>query len=197
MSGFELAPRAAPVLIHLLRGVIYRDQHEDLWQTLLALQAVARDYFRVIGLDLFVDEGEGYAFLRQREPDPAEAEPLPRLVARRPLSHGLTLLCVLLRRRLVELDAGGGDTRLVLGREQMVEMLRVFLPASGSEARMVERIHRHINRLVEYGFLRPLKGEGERYEVRRILTALVDAQWLTELEARLAASSGDAQAAQD
>jgi len=140
----------------------------------------------VIGLELILDESEGYAFLRQREPEPEEQSPLPRLVQRRPLSYPLSLLCILLRKRLVEQDAGGGDTRLVLGREQMVEMLRVYLPERGSEAKTVDYIHTQINKAVDYGFLRKLKGGEDTYEVQRILKALVDADWLVDFDAKMA-----------
>ena len=184
---FGAPPQVAPVLIHLLKGVLYRDRQEALWQTLLDLQAVVRDYVAVIGLELILDEAEGYAFLRQRAPQEDAEQPLPRLVQRRPLSYPLSLLCVLLRKRLVEQDAGGGETRVVLGREQIVEMLRVYLPDRGSEARTVDYIKAQINKAVDYGFLRRLKGEEERFEVRRILKALVDADWLADMDTKLEA----------
>ncbi len=182
----ESPPQAGPVLVHLLKGVLYRDQQEVLWQSLLDFQTVVRDYVAVIGLELMLDEAEGYAFLRQREPEPEEQNPLPRLVQRRPLSYSLSLLCILLRKRLVEQDAGGGDTRLVLGREQLVEALRVYLPERGSEAKTVDYAHTQINKAVEYGFLRKLKGTDDNYEVQRILKALVDADWLVDFDAKLA-----------
>jgi hypothetical protein len=37
------------------------------------------------------------------------------------------------------------------------------------------------------GFLRRLRGTDNQYEVRRILKAFVDAQWLSELDQRLSA----------
>ncbi|MCP4407685.1 MAG: DUF4194 domain-containing protein [Gammaproteobacteria bacterium] len=180
------AIQSAPVLIHLLRGVLYRDQHELLWQALSESQVTVRAYLAVIGLDLVVDEAEGYAFLRQRQTDPDQEQvALPRLVPRRPLSYPVSLLCVLLRKRLVEQDAGGGETRVVLSREQIVDMMRVFLPLKGNEAKTVDQINRHINKVIELGFLRPLHGQENQFEVRRILKALVNADWLAELEDKL------------
>jgi hypothetical protein len=40
--------------------------------------------------------------------------------------------------------------------------------------------------VVELGFLRRLRGQEGQFEVRRILKAFVDAQWLAELDQRLA-----------
>lgn len=178
-------PRA---LIGLMKGVVYQEDDAPLWQALLALQARVRDYVAVLGLELIFDEAEGYAFLRTR---PAvEGEPaLPRLVQRRALSFPVSLLLALLRRKLAESDAGGGDTRLILSREEIVELIRVFLPAGSNEARLIDQIDAHLNKIVELGFVRRLKaqgsGQGQMIEVRRILKAFVDAQWLAELDQRL------------
>jgi hypothetical protein len=94
-----------------------------------------RDYVAVLNLELVLDEAEGYAFLRSR-PEPEEGDAaLPRLVARRPLSFPVSLLLALLRKKLAEFDASGGDTRLVLSRDEVVELMRVFLPEGSNEAR--------------------------------------------------------------
>lgn len=176
------------ILIGLMKGVVYQEDDAPLWQALLALQARVRDYVAVLGLELIFDEAEGYAFLRTR---PAvEGEPaLPRLVQRRALSFPVSLLLALLRRKLAESDAGGGDTRLILSREEIVELIRVFLPSGSNEARLIDQIDAHLNKIVELGFVRRLKaqgsGQGQMIEVRRILKAFVDAQWLAEFDQRL------------
>lgn len=180
--------------INLMKGVLYREGDERSWGALLDLQARLRDYMAVLGLELVLDEAEGYAFLKSRpEPGEDEAAPkLPRLVARRALSFPVSLLLVLLRKKLAEFDASGTDTRLVLSRDDIVELVRVFMPERSNEARLVDQIETHINRVVDLGFLRKLKpasGTGSanaNYEIRRILKAFVDAQWLAEFEARLA-----------
>ena len=189
-------PDLSTLVISLLKGVIYREGDEPLWGMLLKLQARVRDYVAVLGLELVLDEAEGYAFLKSRaEAAPDEAAPkLPRLVARRPLSFPVSLLLALLRKKLAEFDAGGGDTRLVLSRDNIVELVRVFLPQSSNEARLIDQIETHINRIVELGFLRRLQAAGgpPAFEVRRILKAFVDAQWLAEFDARLAAYQAQA-----
>ncbi len=142
-----------------------------------------RDYVRVLGLDVIVDEAEGYAFLRQRAEEPDGSEPVRRLVPRRPLSYPVSLLLVLLRKRLAQHDASGGDTRLVLSREQIVDMVRVFLAAGPNEARLEDQIDTYIRRVEELGFLRAIKEENTSlYEIRRILRAFVNADWLADLE---------------
>ena len=154
-SGAALSALVVP----LLKGVIYQENDARQWQALLRLQPAVRDYVAVLGLELALDEAEGYAFLRSRPQDDEDSELqlLPRLVPRRPL----------------------------------VELVRVFMPDSSNDARLVDQVDAHINRIIELGFLRRLKSgavgnAAASYEVRRILKAFVDAQWLSEFNERLA-----------
>lgn len=176
--------RLGEVLIALFQGVLYRDTGATLWQPLMDVQGRVRDYCATIGLELILDEAEGYAYLRQRAAAAEEPE-LPRLVPRRQLSYPVSLILVLLRKKLAEFDATGGDTRLVVGRDQIAEQVRLFLPQTGNEARLLDRMDAHLNKVVELGFLHRLRGQEHQFEVRRILKAFVDAQWLSDFEQRL------------
>lgn len=188
-------PELSQLMVHLLKGVLYRGEDEHLWESLLRLQARVREQAGVLLLDLVLDEAEGHAFLRSRDPpgESSEATPVPRLVVRRPLSYAASLMLALLRKRMAEFDARGGDTRLVLSRDEIAELLRVFLPDGTNEARLIDQVDSTITKVVELGFMRKLKpatgiqaGQGAaHYEVRRILKAFVDAQWLAEFDAKL------------
>jgi hypothetical protein len=186
-------PDLSVLLIRLLKGVVYREDDERLWDALLRLQARVREQAEVLLLDLVLDDSEGHAFLKSR-PDPEKSEGgprMPRLVARRQLTYAVSLLLALLRKKLAEFDAGGGDTRLVLSRDQLVELVRVFLPDGPNEARLIDQVDATIAKVEDLGFLRRLKPavgtaqDRRHYEVRRILKAFVDAQWLAEFDARL------------
>lgn len=196
-SALPAVPELSQLMVHLLKGVLYRDDDERLWASLLRLQARVREQSGVLLLDLVLDEAEGHAFLKSRpDPDESEGAPrLPRLVARRPLSYPVSLMLALLRKRMAEFDAGGGQdgngSRLVLARDDIAELMRVFLPDGTNEARLIDQVDATITKVVDLGFLRRLKpaaGGGQdrgHYEVRRILKAFVDAQWLAEFDARL------------
>ena len=192
MSGatsVRTEPNLSVVATALMKGVVYRDATPVVWQQLIALQSQVQDYVAVLGLAVIIDESEGYAFLRSRpEPDEGSDDPLiPRLVARRALSFPVSLLLALLRKKLAEADASSAETRLVLTRDQILEMLVVFLPTSSNEARLVDLVDSHIGKVVELGFLRKVGDRPPEYEVRRILKAFVDAQWLADFDERLAA----------
>jgi Domain of unknown function (DUF4194) len=184
MTGTE--PDLSNAVIQLMKGAVYRDSHDKAWQHLLQLQPQVRDYVEVLGLQVVIDEAEGYAFLRQRPIDEADGQQIPRLVPRRSLSFHVSLLLALLRKKLAEFDAQGGDARLMLTRAQIAEMLRVFLPATSNEARLIDQIDANINKAVDLGFLRTTKSAEPVYEVRRILKAFVDGQWLADFDSKLA-----------
>lgn len=186
-------PNLSTLIIGLFRGVLYREEGERQWDMLLNLQSQLRDHVLILNLELILDEAEGYAFLRSR-PEPTDDDPtprLPRLIVRRPLSFSVSLLLALLRKRLAEFDAGGGDTRLVLSLDELVELIRVFLPDGSNEVKLIDQIETTVSKVVELGFLHKLKtptaGGLAHFEVKRILKAFVDAQWLSEFDARLAA----------
>lgn len=175
------------VVVPLLRGVIYREENPGLWGSLLKLQASVRDYVAVIGLELLLDEAEGYVFLRSRQDvDEDGATAIPRLVARRQLSYPVSLLLALLRKKLAEFDAGGGDIRLILSRDEVVELIRIFLPVGSNEVKLIDQVDATLNKIAELGFIRWLRGQGQMIEVRRIIKAFVDAQWLADFDERLA-----------
>jgi hypothetical protein len=177
--------RLGQLLVILFQGVLYRESDASLWQPLMDLQGRVRDYCATVGLELILDEAEGYAYVRHRVPAPGEPE-LPRLIQRRQLSYPVSLILVLLRKKLAEFDATGGETRLIIGRDQIAEQVRLFLPDTGNEARLLDRMDAHLNKVVELGFLHRLRGQEHQFEVRRILKAFVDAQWLSEFDQRLA-----------
>lgn len=177
-------PEELPAVVtRLFKGVLYAENDEKLWQSLLGLTSHVRDYVSVLGLDLVLDESEGYAFLRSKD-DPDGT--LPRLIARRSLTFHVSLLLALLRRRMMEFDINSSEVRLIMTGQEIADMVSVFLPESSNEARVLDRLGTDIKKVAGLGFLRKLKGQSDTYEVARILKAYVDAQWLEEFDARLA-----------
>jgi hypothetical protein len=179
----------ASAIIRLMHGVIYRESDEDTWLTLERSGAGVRGHFATIGVDVVVDQDEGYAFLRSR-PEVDGEEALPRLVRRRTLTYPVSLLLVLLRKRLVEFETSGGEGRLVLTTEQIVEMLRLFQAESTNDARIVDNVESTIKKTAELGFLRQLRGQVDHWEVRRVLKAYVDAETLSDFAGKLRVYAG-------
>jgi hypothetical protein len=160
-------------LIALLKGIVY-ESHRDIWENVCRYESDTRKYFSALGLELYIDRSEGYAFLKQIEFEP-EAE-APRLIEKRQLSFLLTLLCLQLRKYLLQNDAAGTSSRAILTRDQIIQMMLPFLSDSHNEAKQVEKIDLQIRKVVEEGFLRPLENNPDTFEIRRIIKAFIDAE---------------------
>ena len=177
--------------VALLRGVVERRADEALYQTICAQEQALKEYFHRLGLLLTVDAADEYAYLRQDE-----ASGVPRLMARTQLSYPLSLLLLLLRKRLGEYDALEGDSRLILSSAQMAEMLAPFFPQVTDRVRFLARVRQQAERAASLGFLHRLAGE-DAYEVLPLLRSFVTGAWLEEFSERLAVPRLRRRAARD
>jgi hypothetical protein len=171
-------------LAQLFIGPVY---HEDtqVWETVRAEREYVARYFRQIGQDLVIDEAEGYAFIRQIEPDGEER--VPRIGRRQALGYTATLLLVCLREELARFDAAPGDsTRLVLTKPQLRELVLQFVRESNNQIRDMRTVDSAIRRIEELGFVRTVgTAESDTFEVMRILKARLGPPELETVKERL------------
>ncbi|PID57763.1 hypothetical protein CSB45_05930 [candidate division KSB3 bacterium] len=178
----------AHVVIKLLQDVLY-DEDTAVWSDLLTYQISVRDYLAKIGLELHLDEREGFAFLQQSND---EAHKLPRLVRRIPLSYELTLLCVLLREILEEFDVKDVESRkCFVSADELREKSEIFFRDSPNTVRLLERFDKTVQAAVRLGFLKETDQENSdtlpvRYELRRIIKAKISNEKLEEIRQKLA-----------
>jgi len=179
----------APVVLKLLQNPLFSDETAS-WNLLLTYLTPVQEYFARIGLELRLDEEDGYAYLHQPllEDDEGQSIALPRLTRRDRLTYSTTLLCVLLREWLdqfesTHLDAG----KCTITSDQVHELLVPFLPARTDERTLQRRIDATIERLVDLDFLKrmPNTEKPAYFEVRRILKAKIDAEKLAEIKEKL------------
>lgn len=168
----------SPTLIALLKGILY-NSHQDLWEQLLKHEVDIRKYFDDICLELNIDKSEGYAYLKQKNPEDVEID-VPKLIEKRQLNFHVSLLCLLLRKYLIENDSQGQSTRAILSRDGLINMMKAFLKGATNEVKQEEQIKTAIKKVVEEGFLRRLKSEEEIYEVNRIIKAFVNGEVVQE-----------------
>ncbi len=71
---------------------------------------------------------------------------------------------------------------MIVTRDELFEQLRTFLPDSTNEARIVDQVDTAIGQAGKLGYLRQLRGSTTEWEVRRILKAFIDAEWLGRLD---------------
>ncbi len=107
-------------IIALLKGIFYQKDNEKAWDELVGNSyGSINDYFAVIGLEPVIDEVEGYAFLRQKVLE--EEEAVAKLITARELSYKVSLLSVLLRKRIADFDMQNESIRAVVSKEELLE----------------------------------------------------------------------------
>lgn len=192
MAADKFEHNLSLALVKLLQGPVYSDKR-DLWNTVLTRRSAIRDYFKKIGLELFLDEAEGYGFLRSSEnveggddTDESQSQPLPRLIRRRPLAYDQTLLLVLLREALEHFDVGSTDDhRLVLSKQAIFDMITPYFPERTDQAKDFKRLDALMQKAIEMGVIKPLQSGPDVFEVRRIIKAIVQADILEEIKQQL------------
>lgn len=163
------------ILIALLKGIVY-NHNEKVWDELLkpGNEADVKKYFADINLELIIDKSEGYAYLKQRQNEDDEEE-APRLIEKRQLNFHVSLLCLLLRKHLIENDREGESTKAILTREEIIQLVKPFYKETTNEANQQKQIEAAMKRVIDEGFLRKMKTEDEQYEVNRIIKAFINA----------------------
>ncbi|MBA3673370.1 MAG: DUF4194 domain-containing protein [Chitinophagaceae bacterium] len=177
----EILEKHSLPIIYLFKGVLY-NSNEAMWKALIHHQNEIKKYFHTVGIEVIINESEGFAFLKQMEFPEDESQNIPKLIEKRPLSYPVTLLCVLLRKRLLEFDNSGEESNLILSIEQIQDILRTFLQDNTThEKKIIDKIDIHIRKLIDLGFIRELKNTPGKFEVSRILVAYIPVEKLQEV----------------
>jgi hypothetical protein len=192
------APKSFPsaaVKIRLLQDAIYAEDSE-LWLTLLRYRSHIQNYFAEIGLELVIHEEDGFGYLQQVPPE--DAVSVPRLFRRDKLAKGVAVIGLVLREQLLQFDEKLHDeNRLILRKEEIMQLVAPFFPETNDQIRADKRIEAAITKAEDMGLLNKLStSEGdERYEVRRIVKARFPIETLKELREQLEflASARDSQ----
>ncbi len=192
---------AAPC-IKLLQGPLYENEGDsEAWRLLIQYQREISYFFGQIGISVFIEPAEGYAFLEQKEDEEGETESV-RLIRRYPLSFEMSLLCVLLREALEQFDISQNDSSiLVLPESEIRSMLSVYFKEKTDQTKLYNELTKYLNQAVDLGFLKELNqeqsetiGDGiidRKFEVRRILRAKIKTEFLSEFKKRLEDQSSE------
>ena len=185
----QKSPVWASVCVKLLQGPLYRQSNNDpAWALLCAWQGEIDRYFGVIGLHVFVDQADGYAFLEQRELL-EEEETIPKLITERPLTVQDSLLCVLFREALDQFDTSQNQSEnLLLTTSDIKDRLDTFFPEKKDQTRVFRRLDESLNRLRDMSFIREIESSNtfdRTFEIRRIIKAKIDADFITAFRDKL------------
>lgn len=185
-----LLPYAGSIL-RLLKGVVY-NYETKYWEEIRQYENPIQTYVSRIGLELVFNSEDGLAYIYQPEPKEADEKALPKLMKTRQLKYEQSLLCILLREALIELDAATNTSNhLYITKAGIKERIEIFFKDHPNK----QRLYKELDASIEYaikqlGILR-LKQEDElfpdntRYEISRIIKAMITAEKLEEAKLKL------------
>ena len=202
--------------IRLLRGPVYRKQEKkETWNTLITYKSSLDEYFGVLGLRVFLETEDGYAFLEEvgerlekgmeDETEEMEAEvktSLPHLIRKTPLSYQASMLCVLLRYEIEKFETSQSEADCVIMRKSEIAALyRSFTKDRADEVKQMKNLDRTLKTLSDltYLFTGPdTFSQGEisddaEFELSPILKARIDTDFMKELLSKMKQSSENAE----
>jgi len=180
----------SPLLVRLLQGPVYSTD-TALWELLMTQKHFVEIFFSKLGMGVYIQEADGYAYIRQYTDEELAAEPfkVQRIIRRMPLTYEVTLMLVLLRDRLQQFEISKTrEERLVMKKEELREMITLFFKEKADEVKMLRNIDAVLQKTVELGFLRPLSSrQKDIYEVMLIIKSKLPAEELEVIRAKLEA----------
>lgn len=182
------APFAAAI-IKLLQGPIYVDD-KNVWRELTQWPSAIQEYFSKIGMELVINEQDGFARVLQPETDENDDNPLPRLMKKQTLNYEATLLAVILREGLEEFDIKSDGNKFYLTQKEIKERIEIFYKEQSNKSRLWKDLSKPITSLLNIGILKlnredAANKDNNKYEVKRIIKAFISNEKLEEIKNKL------------
>lgn len=176
-GGLEFSQRHALVTLLKQRFISART-HPREWRVLAEHERVLRSRLNDLFLDLAVDRDREVAWKRQATSETGGR--FPTLLHDTAWSREETLVLVHLRDRL-RAGLAGGETRVFIDREDIVEYVASFRPAHATdEAGDEKRARNAVVTVVKSGLLIGTVGD-DRYEISEAVEPLIPLELLREL----------------
>lgn len=181
----------AKSLLRLMQGVVYIDETKY-WDEIRINKDPIQQFVSQIGLELVFNPEDGFAYIFQPEPKEADEKALPRLMRTRQLKYEQSLLCILLREALEELDSASNiGTRLDITKGEIKERIEIFFKDHPNKARLYKELDAGIEYAIkQLGILRLIQEDAlfpdnTRYEISRIIKAMITAEKLEDAKIKL------------
>lgn len=179
----------AAVIIKLLQGPVYADD-KNIWRELMGWQSAIQEYFGKIGMELVINEQDGFARVLQPETDEHDDNPLPRLMKKQTLNYEATLLAVILREGLEEFDIKSDGNKFYLTQKEIKERIELFYKEQTNKSKLWKDLSKPITSLLNIGILKlnredATNKDNNKYEVKRIIKAFISNEKLEEIKNKL------------
>lgn len=182
------APFAAAI-IKLLQGPVYVDD-KNVWRELTQWPSAIQEYFGKIGMELVINEQDGFARVLQPETQEHDDNPLPRLMKKQTLNYEATLLAVILREGLEEFDIKSDGNKFYLTQKEIKERIELFYKEQSNKSKLWKDLSKPITGLLNVGILKlnredAANKDNNKYEVKRIIKAFISNEKLEEIKNKL------------
>lgn len=182
------APFAAAI-IKLLQGPVYADD-KNIWRELTQWPSAIQEYFGKIGMELVINEQDGFARVLQPETDEHDDNPLPRLMKKQTLNYEATLLAVILREGLEEFDIKSDGNKFFLTQKEIKERIELFYKEQSNKSKLWRDLAKPITALLNIGILKlnredAANKDNNKYEVKRIIKAFISNEKLEEIKNKI------------
>lgn len=189
--------------IKLLRGPVYKSKEKiELWISLTSHKKQLDNYFSYIGLKVFLDDEDGYAFLEQigdnlargmEEENDDESDTsttqLPKLIKKTPLSYDVSMLCVFLRYELEKFENSQTESEtLILRKSEIYSLYKSFTKDKADEIKQIKDLDRALRTLCNLTFLFTKDkldqsdiSDDTEFEISPIIKAKIDIDFMKEL----------------
>ena len=175
------------VMTYLLKGPVYRADSPVVFSNIKYFQGALFSRFDELGLRMELDEDDGMAWLRSKREDEypdEDHESVARLLPKMQLPWLTSFVLTWLRLKVNDLD-NLGEPRYLLTFDEIFMGLSPYFKER-DEAALRRRLSGQMKRICELGMARLIKdAQGERYEILRIIKALVTAQVISRLKEEL------------
>jgi len=172
-------------IILLLKGLFYKSENEKAFFELVTNSyGVISDYFETIGLEVMVDEADGYAYLKNKTYED-EQDALPKVIQKRELSYKVSLLLMMLRKKIAEFDMQSENEKAIITKEDITTEILLFLDVKFNEVKIKKEIESTIKKVEDLGFLKKLKDYEDIYEIKSAIKSFVNVEFLENLDERL------------
>ena len=170
-------------IIYLLKGILNRKDRPAVWNIVSENRAEIEDYLSKIGLRLIFDTTDGYAYLKSETYENEEDAPI-KLVIKRQLDFVTSFLLMILRKELIYKEENEFDDMKTVSEDEIIAKMTPYFAQSSDEIKLQKKIRTAINNIEKLGFLRRLKSSDE-FEIQNIIKSYVDAETVSEYNARL------------
>lgn len=178
------------MVARLFKGVVYKTDEPTMFMNIVFAQKDIREYIQQLGLYLYINAVENFAYLRSMTDEEYElAYPNSKykpatIMQKRKLSFDVSFLMVYLRKRLIEHDITDGSiNRLIIDSQEIYADLASFYNCDSTNSTFIKKIDAAIKKTLQLGFLKSVNkdAKGEQFEVKKILISLLPATAITEM----------------